>query len=255
MAEERHPHDIATPWWGEHLFRYEWAGTWVRAPTIVLDVACGSGYGTTRLSTRTGARVVGGDVDAASLSEALAGRTSETAPRFVVMDGSRLPLADGSVDLVVSFETLEHTRRYREMLAEFARVLTTEGILLLSTPNRPVNSPGGRVENPFHTQEFDRRELKELLTDRFDQVEVLGQRYARYDALRGVRRGLGRATEWLQYRRGVRKLPLPVRDALMRMVAGRPQYPLPSEFRVVSDPQAVDRCRTLLARAAAPRRT
>ncbi len=51
------------------------------------------------------------------------------------MDAQRLPLRDGSVDTVISCETLEHLPNPKAALAEFARVLSPGGRLFLTTPN------------------------------------------------------------------------------------------------------------------------
>ena len=75
-----------------------------------------------------------------------------------------MPLPSASVDLVVSFETIEHLREQREMLAEFRRVLAADGVLVISSPNRPVYNEGGGIDNHYHVRELDRAELAALLT-------------------------------------------------------------------------------------------
>ena len=65
-----------------------------------------------------------------------------------------IPLPDRSIDMVVSFETIEHVDCPADFLRECARVLVPEGMLIISTPNRPVYSGDGR-QNPFHRVEFD----------------------------------------------------------------------------------------------------
>src|SRR6202043_1124076 len=69
-----------------------------------------------------------------------------------------IPLPDRSVDVVVSFETIEHVEKPAAFLRECARVLVPEGLLIVSTPNRPVYT-GGAASNPFHRIEFDEREF------------------------------------------------------------------------------------------------
>jgi len=87
-----------------------------------------------------------------------------------------LPLADASVDLVVSFETIEHLAAQAEMLAEFRRVLAPGGALLISSPNRPVYSGELPAENEYHVRELDRGELADLLAPVFPQQRWYGQR-------------------------------------------------------------------------------
>ena len=62
MVEERHSTETQSPWWGEHLFRYQWAEQYVRAPMKVLDLACGTGFGCALLSRAAGVTVIGADV-------------------------------------------------------------------------------------------------------------------------------------------------------------------------------------------------
>jgi SAM-dependent methyltransferase len=49
-------------------------------------------------------------------------------------DGNRLPFADGSFDTVLSIQVLEHTPHPQRLLMEMARVLRTDGLLILSAP-------------------------------------------------------------------------------------------------------------------------
>ena len=86
----------------------------------------------------------------------------------VVGDAQALPIADRSVDLVVSFETIEHLNRPGRFLDECARILAAEGTLIVSTPNRPVYR--AEVANPHHVREFDRDEFTSLLGERFGSV-------------------------------------------------------------------------------------
>ena len=251
MVEERHSTETQSPWWGEHLFRYQWAEQYVRAPMKVLDLACGTGFGSAMLS-RAGVNVIGGDLDPPSLVAAAAEFGTESGPHFAVMDGTRLPLPDRSLDLVLSYETVEHIERYRDFVGELARILKRSGTLLLSTPNRVVTSPDGVIGNPFHTQEFDMPGLGRLLSGHFSEVSVMGQHYSRFDGPLGLRGRLGKAAESFLYLRGVRKLPMSLQDGVMLRLIGRPQYPTASDYRVVSEPARAARCGTLMAVASSP---
>jgi len=166
--------------WYEHWHRY-----CVVLPAAhgrrVLDAACGEGYGSALLS-REATQVVGVDVGAEAIDHA---RARYQAPNLAFVQGSvlALPLADASFDLVVSFETLEHLGAQREMLAEFRRVLAPGGVLILSSPNRPVYNEDGEVANEFHVRELDRAELKALLDADFPAQAWYGQRVAAHSVL------------------------------------------------------------------------
>jgi ubiquinone/menaquinone biosynthesis C-methylase UbiE len=146
-----------------------------------------------------------------------------------VLDGTRLDFPDQYFNKIVSFETLEHTGQYREMVAEFARVLKPGGQLILSTPNREVSSPDGIIVNPFHIQEFTFEELKQILETSFPHVQIFGQRYMRYDK-RSARRQIGKFFEKLFLSFGIRKLPYSWRSGFMKIFFGYPLYPRESDF-------------------------
>ena len=252
MVEERQSTETQSPWWGEHLFRYQWAQQYVRPSMKILDLACGTGFGSALLSRAMGVTVIGGDLDPPSLAAAAAEFGTESGPHFAAMDGTRLPLPDRSLDLILSYETVEHIERYRDFVGELARILKERGTLLLSTPNRLVTSPDGVIRNPFHTQEFDIPELERVLSGHFSEVRVMGQHYARFDKLPGLRGRLGKAAESFFYLRGVRKLPMSLQDGVKLRLIGHPQYPTASDYQVVSEPTRTERCGTLMAVASGP---
>ncbi len=147
----------------EHWHRYAFARAFV-ADRRVIDVACGEGYGSAVLA-ETAAHVTGVDIDAATLAHARAVYADRPNVEFVEGSATSLPLANASVDVAVSFETIEHLDAADQprMLAEFARVLKPEGVLILSSPNRPEYSDARAYSNPFHRHELDRDELERLL--------------------------------------------------------------------------------------------
>jgi O-antigen biosynthesis protein len=164
----------------EHVLRYEFARNLVEGKDV-LDIACGSGYGS-QLLARAGARsVVGVDVSAEAVQYAT-GRHSSERLRFAVGNAESLnEIQDKSFDVVISFETIEHLNNVDRYLSEIRRVLRPGGIYVVSTPDRRLASPlyllSGRPRNTFHAREFTRSELLELLTRRFEVQECLGQAY------------------------------------------------------------------------------
>ncbi len=152
----------------EHVARYQFARRYARGKRV-LDVACGEGYGAAALARSGASSVVGVDVSA----EACASAARKYGLGAVVGDAHRLPLADRGVDLVVSFETIEHLARPSLFLDECARVLVDDGTLIVSTPNRPVYA--AEVKNPHHVGEFDRAEFVAMLAERFGSVDLFTQ--------------------------------------------------------------------------------
>lgn len=159
----------------EHWHRYFLAAKFARGADV-LDLACGQGYGSHYLSTYAKS-VIGVDVDAATIAEAAA---AYSAPNLRYLQGSveAIPLPPQSVDLVVSFETIEHVSGEQQaaFFTEVRRVLRPAGKLVISTPDKAVYSTARNYANPFHVREYERDEFIKELTDRFAHVEVAGQR-------------------------------------------------------------------------------
>lgn len=150
--------------YGEHIVRYEAARQLVAGKTA-LDIASGSGYGTALLG-ESAAKMYGVDVDADAIAYAQKNYGSKNI-EFLKGDGKDIPLADNSVEVVVSFETIEHIEDYRHFMAEVKRVLTDDGLFILSTPN-DVEFPEGAH---FHIHEFERKELQKLVAQYFKQTK------------------------------------------------------------------------------------
>lgn len=194
-----------------HLKRYEFARPRC-AGRAVLDAACGVGYGSAYLD-EVAASVLGIDVSSAAVSYAR-GRYSSATVTFRQMDVESLELADGSFDVVCSFETIEHVRDPERVLAEFARVLAPGGLLVVSTPHVAVTTH--TPPNPHHRVEYSRADFEALLRGRFAEVEIYGQRRLQTGSHRLAQRidvlGLRRRVAFL--RRGARLLGTAATDAM-----------------------------------------
>jgi arsenite methyltransferase len=107
----------------------------------VLDVGCGTGFPLLELAHRLGprARLVGLDPWPGALARAQAKCRVQEAKGVLLVRGvaERLPLGDGTVDLVVSNNGLNNVRNLRAALGECARVTRTGGRLVFT-----MNLPG-----------------------------------------------------------------------------------------------------------------
>jgi len=157
----------------EHLKRYVWAAS--QASGSILDVACGTGYGSALLA-RSGT-VSGLDKDAGALALA---RQRTPAGYFRECVLPSIPFATATFDAVVTFETIEHIEDDSTYIAEIRRVLKPRGTLLISTPNAAVSSPDRQPSNPFHIREYTLDEFRALLGE-FGNVEVFMQGAVRHD--------------------------------------------------------------------------
>jgi SAM-dependent methyltransferase len=167
--------------WIEHWHRYHFATRWA-AGKRVLDIACGEGYGAALLA-RGAAHVTGVDVSPEAVTHARHAYGSVGNLEFREGSCARIPLPDASVELAVSFETVEHIAGQEAFLDELARVLVPEGVLLLSCPNRLEYSDKRGFANEFHVRELYREELAALVRGRFAHADWYAQRPTFYSII------------------------------------------------------------------------
>lgn len=170
---ERYVTGLAGPIQHEHYHRYLFAAPYCRDRSV-LDIACGEGYGC-HLLAQIASSVVGVDIDDETIRYAQ-GQYASSHLRFEIGDATAIPLPAESVDVVTSFETIEHFADHERFLAEVARVLRPGGLLIISSPNRPVYSEENQHANPFHARELDREEFRTALQSQFANVVLLEQR-------------------------------------------------------------------------------
>lgn len=170
---ERLMTDNQTPTAIEHLHRYALAHE-LAAGLDVLDIACGEGYGS-HLLAGCAKSVLGVDVAADAVAHA-AGKYRRHNLRYAHGSATAVPLPDDAVDLVVSFETIEHLREHEVMLAELRRVLRPGGRVIISSPDRRYYSEATGHANPFHLRELSCEEFRELLARFFPHGRLLRQR-------------------------------------------------------------------------------
>ncbi|WP_084010943.1 class I SAM-dependent methyltransferase [Pseudofrankia sp. DC12] len=150
----------------------------------VLDIGCSAGFICDELAA-AGAEVTGVDIDSAGLRRARA-RFARRA-RFIQADGLALPLADGSVDVVVLNHIYEHVVDADMLFAEVRRVLAEDGVAYLGLGNRLG------IMEPHHGLPL-LSWLPPGLADRYLRVAGRGEHYyERYRARPGLRRMLARA--------------------------------------------------------------
>ena len=104
---------------------------------LVLDYGCGPGYLVECLLSRK-SRVIAADSSPDSLSRVASrfAECDEMEAVIQIVDG-RTSIDDGSIDITMCIETVEHVddTTLRNMLSEFHRVLSDDGIVFVTTPN------------------------------------------------------------------------------------------------------------------------
>jgi 2-polyprenyl-3-methyl-5-hydroxy-6-metoxy-1,4-benzoquinol methylase len=203
MVPEHYP---ARVFW-EHILRYRFASSFVKGKRV-LDISCGEGYGSDALAKAGAASVTGVDISAAAVEHA----KTKYGLNALVGNAEDIPLEDGSVDVVVSFETVEHVPHPDAFIAQCHRVLSRGGILIMSTPERRNYSPHGRW-NEAHVSEMTEEEFLDKLGERFVIEKIYTQSHT--TAACWSRRWLSAERNWcrrlvrsaMQRDRALRRLP------------------------------------------------
>ncbi len=159
----------------EHLHRYALAIELADGKSV-LDIASGEGYGSALLA-QVAQVVVGVDIDSEAVEHARH-KYVRSNLSFRVGSCAAIPLPDDSVDLVVSFETIEHHDQHDKMMEEIKRVLKPCGMVILSSPNRLIYSDEIDYDNSYHVKELYYDELYALLKRHFQYLCLYGQRLA-----------------------------------------------------------------------------
>ncbi|MBK8916483.1 MAG: class I SAM-dependent methyltransferase [Phycisphaerales bacterium] len=134
----------------DHVARYEWAASVLPARSVVVDFACGVGYGT-QLLADAGHTATGYDKS----SEAV-GYARKFYPRATYHRADGICPA-GAFDAAVCFETIEHVDDPVALL----RSLRPAKLLLASVPNESVLPYGAGFA--FHHRHYTKDEFLELL--------------------------------------------------------------------------------------------
>lgn len=146
----------------DHVDRYRFATRFIPAGAIVCDAACGVGYGAWILANETNAAsIVGVDLSEDAIAYANDYYQHERIS-FRKGDCLAIDLETDSVDVFVSFETVEHIPNAPAFLREVGRVLKPTGRLIVSTPNEEL-MPFSREAFPFHVRHYRPDELTGLL--------------------------------------------------------------------------------------------
>lgn len=175
----------------------------------VLEAGCGEGYGAALIAERA-ARVLALDYD-----EQTVRHVARCYPQAGTVQGNLafLPLRPSTMDVVATFQVIEHLWDQAGFLAECHRVLRPGGRLIVTTPNRLTFTPDSDTPlNPYHTRELAPSEMDTLLREAGFEVELL----------HGLRHGTGMRALDEQYGGSIIDAQL---DVVMGQLPGHAQWP------------------------------
>lgn len=164
--------------WLDHIARYEFAGRYVKEKNV-LDIACGTGYGSKKLCDFAAAKVVGTDISEEAIDFARV-KYGGGGLEFKIGNILDIDSPENYFDVITCFETIEHIKNQEKVFTELRRVLKSEGLLIISSPNRKLTPPSKLIDdhpnNPFHIIEYSAEEFVSILKGHFEILEVYGQR-------------------------------------------------------------------------------
>lgn len=176
MAERAHPFDSGfqdtifglkkNPYKKALYKRYKFCNAFIK-DDVVLDIPCGTGWGTSLL--RGYRNLIGMDIDTDSVAFAQK-HYSKKNIQYLVGSMESIPLPDNDVDVIICLEGFEHIKREQGIifLAEAKRVLKKDGRIILTSPViEPGRSGSG---NPYHLYEYPEKELVNVLNEHFQFI-------------------------------------------------------------------------------------
>ncbi len=145
----------------EHLVRYFFASQFVKGK-VVLDAACGSGYGSKILALAGAKKIIAIDIRKDVINYAKK-TYSHPAIEYQVRDLNELKLPKNSVDVIVSFETIEHVENPQKLMRLLKGFLSKDGVAIWSTPDKKHSTH----DNEFHLHEMSALEFRTTLKKMF----------------------------------------------------------------------------------------
>jgi 2-polyprenyl-3-methyl-5-hydroxy-6-metoxy-1,4-benzoquinol methylase len=170
-----------------------------------LEVGCGYGY-CSELLARRGYEVLGTDISPHAIAEANRQCKQERA-RFVVWDATTAPIFEPPFDLIIAFEVIEHLHAPETAIRAWYDLLSADGALLLTTPNR-YGLAGRPWKDPTHVNVRTARAWRNSLQEVAPWADVRVE-----------------SVQWIPYtwriNHVMRSTPLPLVGSTLRILASK----------------------------------
>lgn len=130
---------------------------------IVLDIACGEGYGAALLKKAGAKRVVAVDISAESIETAKK-LFGEFGVEYIAGDANTVSEICGEslFDIVVSIETIEHIKTPDIYLESIKKSAKSDAVFYITCPNDYWYYPQEQDSNPYHIRKYTLEDFQEL---------------------------------------------------------------------------------------------
>jgi 2-polyprenyl-3-methyl-5-hydroxy-6-metoxy-1,4-benzoquinol methylase len=155
-----------------HLATYQFAIPYVKNKKI-LEFGCGTGYGSNFLSNYC-LDIKAVDISESAIEYAKNKYQNKNLSYNKIDDIEQEPLGfeDGTFDVVISFQVIEHIKNDKNYLSELSRVLKKGGVLILATPDKKYRLfPFQKPWNQFHIREYSMLALKDIVSKYFENYD------------------------------------------------------------------------------------
>jgi len=164
-----------------HKQRYLIASEYVNGKNI-LDIACGTGYGTDIIKKAGAKDAIGIDIDSSAINEAKYKYKGKGLNYFChdysdlkdidMLEPELIDKLKNKLDVIVSFETIEHLKNPDDFLKAISRYLKKNGLLITSVPVTPSVDA-----NPYHLHDFSSNSFNRLLNENgYEVIKSVSQK-------------------------------------------------------------------------------
>jgi hypothetical protein len=150
VVERITPEMFGRPMSAGHEARYALAAGFLRPGDVVVDAACGIGYGALLLDAHDDVTYYGVDRETSSIA------VEEHSRRTFIKADLGVWQPSFGFDVAVGFETIEHLDSYETYLGWARRA---RRFVIVSVPIIPT-----KHKNPFHVHDFERDDIIQLVT-------------------------------------------------------------------------------------------
>lgn len=162
-----------------HLNRYHWVSDYVTNKKV-LDLACGTGFGSLYLTNEGKAtHVIAGDCNEKAIEYCEAKHNKQPNLTFKRIDAENFTLSE-KMDVIVSFETIEHLKNPKLFLQNCSKYLNENGIFFVSTPVSmlPIDT---KPVNKHHLIEWNITEFAKIMQSFFTIESFFIQPYHKFN--------------------------------------------------------------------------